>query len=49
MAPPPRRFADAHRFREGQIWHGHHLAYRGGQWGYYQPRNGAQLFVHINI
>jgi hypothetical protein len=48
-APPPRRAVYAHRFRQGQIWHGHHLVYRGGYWGYYQPHNGAQLFIHINI
>jgi hypothetical protein len=48
-APPPRRVAAAHRYREGQVWHGHHLAYRGGNWGYYQPRNGAQVFIQIPI
>jgi hypothetical protein len=48
-APPPRRHVNAHRYREGQMWHGHRLAYRGGRWGYYQPRNGVQVFINIPI
>jgi hypothetical protein len=43
--PMPQR--DPHRFHEGQVWHGHHLVYRGGHWGYQQPSNG--VFIHINI
>jgi len=49
LPPPPQRVVDAHRFREGQIWRGHHLYYRGGRWGYYHPSNGAQVFIHVNI
>jgi hypothetical protein len=43
-APPPRRM-----YREGEIWNGHHLANRGGHWGYYQPRNGVQVFINIPL
>lgn len=43
--PMPQR--DPHRFRQGQVWHGHHLVYRSGYWGYQQPSSG--VFIHINI
>jgi hypothetical protein len=43
--PMPER--DPHRFHQGQVWHGHHLVYRSGYWGYQQPSNG--LFIHINL
>jgi len=43
--PMPQR--DPHRFHQGQVWHGHHLVYRSGYWGYQQPSNG--VFIHINI
>jgi hypothetical protein len=45
-APPPRRHVS---YREGQMWHGHRLANRGGRWGYYAPHNGAQVFISIPI
>jgi hypothetical protein len=45
-APPPRRMR---MYREGQVWNGHHLTNRGGHWGYYQPRNGVQLFINIPL
>jgi hypothetical protein len=44
-APPPRR----HMYREGQVYNGHHLTNRGGRWGYYQPRNGVQVFINIPL
>jgi hypothetical protein len=44
-APPPRR----HVYREGQVYYGHHLTNRGGHWGYYQPRNGVQVFINIPL
>jgi hypothetical protein len=44
-APPPRR----HVYREGQIYNGHHLTNRSGHWGYYQPRNGVQVFINIPL
>jgi hypothetical protein len=46
FAPPPRHY---HSYREGQIWNGHHLTNRGGNWGYYQPRSGAQIFINIPL
>jgi opacity protein-like surface antigen len=36
-------------YRQGQAWHGHRLANRGGRWGYYQPRNGVQVFINIPL
>lgn len=42
--PMPQR--DPHRFHEGQVWQGHHLAYRNGYWGYQQP---SGVFIHINL
>jgi hypothetical protein len=42
--PMPQR--DPHRFHQGQVWHGHHLVYRGGYWGYQQP---SGVFIHINL
>lgn len=45
-APPPRAHA---RWREGQMWHGHRVTDRGGHWGYYQPRNGANIFINIPL
>jgi hypothetical protein len=45
--PPPRRMMVHHRYYEGQNWHGHRLHYTHGHWGYYQPRNGVNLFVSI--
>jgi hypothetical protein len=36
-------------YREGQVWNGHHLANRGSNWGYYQPRNGVQVFINIPL
>jgi hypothetical protein len=44
-APPPRR----HSYHEGQNWNGHHLTNHGGHWGYYQPRNGANVFINIPL
>ncbi len=44
-APPPRR----HMYREGQVYNGHHLTNRGGHWGYYQPRNGVNVFINIPL
>ncbi len=44
-APPPRR----HVYREGQVYNGHHLTNRGGHWGYYQPRNGVNVFINIPL
>jgi hypothetical protein len=46
---PPHRYAYEHRYHQGQIWRGHHLAYRNGYWGYYAPRNGARIFISIPI
>jgi hypothetical protein len=46
-APPLRHSVS--RYHEGQMWHGHRLANRGGHWGYYAPRNGAQVFISIPI
>jgi hypothetical protein len=45
----PQRQAPRQRYRAGQNWHGHRLANRGGHWGYYQPRNGAQVFINIPL
>jgi hypothetical protein len=45
MAPPPRRRV----YYENQVWNGHHMHYYGGQWGYYQPRNGVNVFIHIPL
>jgi hypothetical protein len=42
-APPPRRVV----YHENQSWHGHRLHNRNGRWGYYQPRNGVQVFINI--
>jgi len=42
--PMPQR--DPHRFHQGQVWHGHHLVYRSGYWGYQQP---SGVFIHINL
>jgi hypothetical protein len=25
------------------------MHYYGGQWGYYQPRNGVNVFIHIPL
>jgi hypothetical protein len=50
--PPPRHYGPPPRrrmYREGQVWNGHHLANRGGNWGYYQPRNGVQVFINIPL
>jgi hypothetical protein len=47
--PMPPRNGNPHHYREGQVWNGHHLANRGGHWGYYQPRNGAQVFINIPL
>jgi hypothetical protein len=46
MAPPPRRRMVYH---ENQVWNGHHMHYYGGRWGYYQPRNGVNVFVNIPL
>jgi hypothetical protein len=46
MAPPPRRRVVYH---ENQVWNGHHMHYYGGHWGYYQPRNGANVFINIPL
>jgi hypothetical protein len=48
QAPPPRN-NNVHRYHEGQNYNGHHLTNRGGHWGYYQPRNGAQVFINIPL
>jgi hypothetical protein len=37
------------RYHQGQIYHGHHLQNRNGHWGYYQPRNGSQVFISIPL
>jgi hypothetical protein len=44
QAPPPR-----HHFREGQSYNGHRLTNRNGHWGYYQPRNGSNIFISIPL
>jgi hypothetical protein len=44
--PPPRRYVV---YRENQLWNGHRLHNRGGRWGYYQPRNGIQVFINIPL
>jgi hypothetical protein len=47
QAPPPRH--QASRYHEGQSYHGHRLTNHGGHWGYYQPRNGANIFINIPL
>jgi hypothetical protein len=47
QAPPPRH--QASRYHEGQSYRGHRLTNRGGHWGYYQPRNGANIFINIPL
>lgn len=47
MPPPPRRRVVV--YRENQIWYGHHIHYRGGHWGYYQPQNGITVFINIPL
>jgi hypothetical protein len=47
--PPPHRMMNRHRYHEGQSWNGHRLTNRNGHWGYYQPRNGAQVFISIPL
>jgi hypothetical protein len=50
--PPPRRYAPPprrHVYREGQVYNGHHITNRGGHWGYYQPRNGVNVFINIPL
>jgi hypothetical protein len=37
------------RYREGQMYRGHRLHNYNGRWGYYQPRNGANVFVSIPL
>ena len=44
MPPPQRRRMVYH-----QIWNGHHMHYYGGRWGYYQPRNGVNVFINIPL
>jgi hypothetical protein len=46
-APPQRH--QVSRYREGQSYHGHRLTNHGGHWGYYQPRNGANIFINIPL
>jgi hypothetical protein len=36
-------------YREGQMYHGHRLHNDHGRWGYYQPRNGANVFISIPL
>jgi hypothetical protein len=36
-------------YREGQMYHGHRLHNYNGRWGYYQPRNGANVFISIPL
>jgi hypothetical protein len=36
-------------YREGQMYHGHRLHNYHGRWGYYQPRNGANVFISIPL
>ncbi len=38
-----------HAWREGDSWNGHRVSYRSGRWGYYQPRNGTQVFVQFSL
>jgi hypothetical protein len=45
-APPPRRHPV---YYENQVWNGHHMHYYGGRWGYYQPRNGVNVFINIPL
>lgn len=46
----PMRHAPARQsYHQGQNWHGHRLAYHNGHWGYYQPRNGASVFINIPL
>jgi hypothetical protein len=47
--PPPRRMAMHQRYHEGQNWRGHRLTNRNGHWGYFQPRNGANVFISIPL
>jgi hypothetical protein len=37
------------RYREGQMYHGHRLHNYHGRWGYYQPRNGTNVFISIPL
>jgi hypothetical protein len=43
---PPPRYHDNHHYYEGEVWHGHPLAYRNGSWGYTGP---SGVFVHISL
>jgi hypothetical protein len=36
-----------HEWREGDMYQGHRLTYYNGRWGYWQPRNGTQVFVQF--
>jgi hypothetical protein len=47
----PQHSAPQHRasYREGQNYHGHKLHNQNGHWGYYQPRNGSQVFISIPL
>jgi hypothetical protein len=37
------------RYHEGQMYRGHRLHNYNGRWGYYQPRNGANVFISIPL
>ncbi|MBD5633319.1 MAG: hypothetical protein IAI49_02470 [Candidatus Eremiobacteraeota bacterium] len=50
-------FADNHnhgrnarsRHHEGENYRGHRLHQVHGHWGYYQPRNGTNVFISIPL
>jgi hypothetical protein len=47
--PTARGHMSHARYREGQMYRGHRLHNYNGRWGYYQPRNGANVFVSIPL
>jgi len=46
---PMRQAPPRQSYREGQVYHGHHLTHRNGHWGYYQPQGGSQVFISIPL
>lgn len=47
--PMARGHMNHAQFREGQMYRGHRLHNYNGRWGYYQPRNGANVFISIPL
>ena len=43
------RDRSGHEWHEGDNWRGHRLTYYNNAWGYWQPRNGTQVFVHFSL